>query len=127
MKLAHASFGVVCLLVVVACGSGGDSAPGPSSLTYVDSPGGELVLSGVRIEIDSSVHYVYHSRSSSEAGTELTMTVDGHDFGLRDGVFFIGDVEYGAVTEGDTVVVAAEGIQINGERHGDMPAAVTDG
>src|SRR5688572_10323265 len=91
---------------------------------YVDSGGGgKLQINGVVFEIDSSVHFVYSSVSTSPGGTTTRATVDGHDFGLRDGHVFVGEKDYGAASAGTTVRITSAGVTVGGELRGPLPPA----
>ena len=92
------------------------------SYTTIDSEGGgNVTINGVAWEFDGTVHYVYKSESSSTGGSTRTMTVDGHDFGLRGDTIYVGDREYGSATSGAEIKVTSEGVTVDGEMRGPLP------
>jgi len=78
----------------------------------------------VEIVIEGGVHYVHRYTTHDSTVQENRRTIDGHDFGLRDGTFFIGPNEYGAVGAGDRVLVGPSGVEVNGEPRGPLPESV---
>jgi hypothetical protein len=108
------------LALGVACHDKGHTFS--SSFVSIDSEGGgEITINGVAWEFDGTVHFVYHSESSSLSGSKRTMTVDGHDCGLRGDTLFIGDREYGTAADGALVKVSSEGLTVDGEMRGPLP------
>lgn len=87
----------------------------------VDDEGlASLELEGIVIEVEPPV--VYRSKLTIENGqTERTSSIAGKQYGIRDGVFFIGDTTYGPAGKGDRIVVSEDGVFVNGERRGDAP------
>ena len=114
------------LVVWLALSSGCTrAAPRQDATTIVvnGSSGSTLVTSGVRIEIADSVAYALHSITSNGPESRHE-SLNGHPFGIRAGLFYIGDVEYGSVHAGSVVKVSGAGIVIDGEPRGPVPAAV---
>jgi hypothetical protein len=100
-----------------------DPAPTTSTSTFVDGPAGgiDLTVDGVRIEADPSVRFVYRSTSQTGRPTERVQTLDGHAFGVEDGVFHLGGRAYGPAPPGSTVRVSADGVLVDGEHRGALP------
>lgn len=119
--LAGAFLGPV--LLGESCGHHGETTHSSSHMSIDSEGGGELTINGVRIEFDATVHYVYRSTSSNPGSSQTTTTVNGHEFGLRGGVFFIGDREYGTVESGARVQVTKDGVTVDGEARGPLPEA----
>jgi len=107
---------------LAACG-GADQAPPADSYTLIDAPGGGVTIGmeGVEIETDGDVAYRFEQQISGGAATTSGPTLNGHPFGLRKGVFFIGEREYGPAPSGAHVRVASDGVFVDGERRGDAP------
>ncbi len=90
--------------------------------TFVDGADGTTIeTGGVRIEVDRSVRFLSVSHSSSSGELSSESTLDGHRFGVREGVFFLGEREYGAAREGSVVRVSATGVSVDGEERGPLP------
>jgi len=109
-------------LLAAAC-SHAEHHSASSQTTVGGAAGSVLVTEGVKIEITDSVRYELNSVSTN-AGSSRTETIDGHPFGVRDGVFYIGDVTYGAVASGEVVKVSAEGVFVGAEKRGVVPAKI---
>ena len=110
-------------LLLAACSKHG--TPAQASFSYIDVPGGvRIETAGVRIEVADSVRYVYRSVSSSPGESSSSATLNGHPFGLRDGVFYIGEQDYGSARASALVRVSDEGVFVDGERRGSVPAPV---
>jgi hypothetical protein len=110
------------LAALAACG-GADQAPPPAdSYTLIDAPGGGVTIrmEGVEIETAGSA-YRFEQQISGGAATTSGPTLNGHPFGLRTGVFFIGEREYGPAPAGARVRVGSDGVFVDGERRGDAP------
>jgi hypothetical protein len=109
-------------LLCAACSKA--AAPASSSFTHIDVPGGTTIeQGGVRIEVADSVRYEYTALSTTPGTTASEATLNGHAFGLREGVFFIGADEFGPVPKGAVVRVSDAGVFVDGERRGAAPAA----
>lgn len=110
---------LVCLTAgLAACGERSASV---QTYTSVESPGHARVeIGSVVIEFDGTVSYRHHSVTGTSEDSTST-TVEGHAFGLRDGVFYIGPKEYGAVPENARIQVGASGVTVNGEPRGTLP------
>ncbi len=92
---------------------------------HVDSSGGVTIeTAGVRIEVEPAVRYLSTALTTSE-GSASSATLDGHAFGLRDGDFFIGPSLFGPAPAGALVRVTREGVFVDAERRGDLPAATS--
>jgi hypothetical protein len=114
----------IALLVLAAC-----SKPPRETMSYsyIDTTHGDVTIEteGIRIEVSGSVRYASYSVSSgAESASETTL--EGHPFGLRDGVFFIGDSEYGPAPAGAVVRVNDEGVLVDGEKRGVVPEAAPE-
>lgn len=97
------------------------------AMTHVDSAGGvDIVIDGVAIHFDAPLSFVHHSESSSTGASSAKQTIEGHLFGVRDGVFFIGPTEYGRVRSDSRVNVTRAGIEVDGAQRGVMPAPRSD-
>jgi hypothetical protein len=93
------------------------------SYTYVDPAGGVKIESaGVSIAIEGSLRYLSTALTSTQ-GSSSSQTLEGHPFGLRGGVFFIGPAEYGKASRGSKVTVSPQGVTIDGEARGALPAS----
>lgn len=118
---------ILVLALLAGCGGAPESAGGTTVVT-TDVDGASLAtvtLDGVEISIEPPVRYRYRSvRSTPPAATdeEPAATINGHPFGVRDGVFHIGDAAFGVVAAGDRVRVSGEGVLVGGARRGDVPA-----
>jgi len=113
----------LALLALLAACSPPESKVTSAATTFIDSDGGgNVVVDGVRIEMDGSVHFSYRCVSSTPGKAETSMTINGNPFGVRKGVFFVGDREYGAVAEGALVRVTSDGVTVDGEKRGPLPA-----
>jgi hypothetical protein len=90
----------------------------------VDAPGGGVAFHqmGVTVEADTSVRLVVRLRTHDGVETPNVRTMNGHPFGVRDGVFFLGEHDFGPTPSGSTVRVTAGGVFVDGERRGDLPA-----
>jgi len=111
---------VPALVLLTAC-----SREARTTLTTqvtVGGAGSVLVSNGVTIEVADSVACELHSVTTNE-GSSRYESLAGHPFGLRAGVFYIGDVEYGPVPSGAVVRVSAEGVFVGAEKRGVVPAA----
>ena len=82
----------------------------------------DLIPDGVTIQV-TDVRYSVRQAFLNGVPSPCTETIEGHPFGMRDGVFYIGDVEYGGVSNGATVKVSAEGVFVGEEKRGVVPAA----
>ena len=92
--------------------------------TSIDSGGGgNIEINGVPFEVDSSVHFEYFSEARNPGESSMRATVDGHDFGLRDGKVFVGEREYGPAGPGTTVRITSAGVTVGGEMRGPLPPA----
>ena len=111
---------VPALVLLSACSR--TAQPTLTTQVTVGGAGSVLVSNGVTIEVADSVHYELHSVTTNQ-GSSRYESLDGHPSGLRDGVFTIGDVEYGAVPNGAIVKVSAEGVFVGEEKRGVVPAA----
>jgi len=119
---SHLLLALPLLAVPVACVNHDGTSESQSSTTFVDSSGGGSVrIDGVRIEAEGSVHFLYRSTSTTPGTTTTTMTIEGHPYGVRDGVFFLGDREYGPVGKTSVVRVSHDGVTIDGEPRGELP------
>jgi len=112
------------LLPSAACSDRSSSGSSASGVTYIDSEGGgELAIDGVHFEIDASVHYRYQFTSTDPGTSQRSATVNGHEFGLRDGRVFVGSKDYGPAPSGAHVRIAADGVTVDGEPRGALPEA----
>ena len=115
-RLALASFALAA-----AC----SSKQAQESFSYVSvdpvNGGVDIETAGVRIELDGSLHFVSQSHTTQH-GSSATNTLNGHPFGVREGVFFIGPSSYGAVREGSLVRVDERAVTVDGEERGPFPA-----
>jgi len=103
-----------------SCQKGGNLET--SSFTNIDSQGGvDITINQFSVEIDSSVHFEFYHETNSDGMSSTTMTLDGHPYGVRNGVFFIGDRDYGPLKEESVVKVSAKGVLIDGEMRGPLP------
>ena len=82
-----------------------------------------ITVQGLRVEVESPVRFVSSSASSTPGESKLTSTIEGHPFGLENGVFFIGPKRYGPAKEGALVRVTTAGVSIDGEHRGALPPA----
>lgn len=105
-------------------GRGRHKAEATSSAVTVDSSGGVVTIhqNGPVVECDGSVRYRLETVSTAGEPTTTNGTLNGYPFGARDGVFFIGEKEFGPAPDGSTVRVTAQGVFVDGERRGDTPA-----
>ena len=112
------------LACLAACG-GPEQAPPASSYTHIEAPGGGVTIriGDVEIATSGSVAYFFEQTIADGSATTSGPTLNGHAFGLRQGVFFIGEREYGPAPAGARVRVAPEGVFVDGERRGDTPTA----
>jgi len=112
------ALGLLALGALVGCHEHTVQRSASASFTHVDSEGGgRITIDGVGIHFDGSLRYRYHR----ETGSPTTMTIEGLPFGIDDGVFFIGDREYGVVQGGSKVHVTPAGVEIDGEPRGPLP------
>jgi hypothetical protein len=103
-----------------ACGQRTSSAA--YSFVRVDSDGGgAATIDGVTFEFDASVRFLYVTESTSPGSSTNRATVDGHDFGLRDGQIFVGERTYGPASSGTTVRITRAGVTVGGEQRGALP------
>lgn len=78
-------------------------------------------IDGVVLSVESGVSFVH--RSTSVGGvSETSQTIDGHPFGVSRGRFHIGPSDFGEVSDGDRVDVTPDGVLVNDERRGSLPA-----
>jgi hypothetical protein len=105
-------------------GRGRHKAETTSSSVTVDASGGVLTIhqDGPVIECDGSVSFRSETVSVTGEPTVIHTTMNGHAYGVRDGVFFMGEEEFGPAPAGSTVRVTAQGVFVDGERRGDTPA-----
>lgn len=116
---ALAALLTVLVALAAACS---ESTSASYGFVHVDSGGGgDIQIDGVAFEIDSSVHFLYHSESRSPGTTTSLATVDGHEFGLRDGQVFVGEQVYGPAAPGARVRITSAGVEIDGEMRGQLP------
>lgn len=93
-----------------------------TTVTNVDANGlVHVVGSSWTLEIDASVRYESVSKSGLGDQSGVTTTINGVPFEIRDGRFFLGQVDLGAVPPGAKARVAADGVFVDGERRGDTP------
>ena len=96
-----------------------------TQVTVGGGDGSTFVTNGMKIEVADSLHYELRSVTTSGASSRYE-SLAGHPFGMREGVFYIGDVEYGAVPNGATVKVSAEGVFVGDEKRGMVPEATVE-
>ena len=114
-------------LLVLAAACSKEAAPESTSYSFVDSTGGVTIeTAGIRIEVAGSVRYRYQFLSTSPGASNSEATLNGHPFGLRNGIVFIGEKEYGAAPAGAAVRVNDEGVFVDGERRGQVPEAAPE-
>lgn len=92
---------------------------------FIDSDAGGVTITeaGVTIVV---VDVPYRSASTTVNGrTSGSRALCGHPFGVSDGKFSIGPINYGPAPEGSEVRVALAGVTIDGERRGDIPPIET--
>ncbi len=59
---------------------------------------------------------------TTDGDSSEVWAVNGQPFGIEDSEFHIGEKRYGVVRSGDRVSVAADGVTVNGEARGPLPA-----
>src|SRR5262245_13234909 len=96
--------------------------PSPGRVNVDSGGAGNVQIDGVTFEFDSSVRFLYSSKSTNPGDSTSSATVNGHAFGLRDGKVFVGEREYGAASPGTTVQVTSAGVRVGGEMRGPLPA-----
>ena len=69
----------------------------------------------------TNINITVNAVSGTGRGGSLMVAVANHPAELRDGSFFLGAQDFGAVREGDEVLVNPEGVHVNGERRGELP------
>ena len=118
----------LALLMVLALAAslsscGKESAASTSSYHYLSvdgassSNGGvELTVAGIHVDFDETVSFSYVMNSTSEAGSQRSMTVDDLALEMRADGMTIGEREFEGLKEGDQVLLSKDGIQVNGER-----------
>ncbi|MSR62446.1 MAG: hypothetical protein EXS08_08375 [Planctomycetes bacterium] len=112
----------VPFLVLLSACSHGAHTTHSTQTTVAGDNGTALVIDGVTIQF-TDVRYSMRQTLLNGVPSPRIETIEGRPFGVRDGVFFIGDVEYGAVSSGTTVKVSAEGVFVGDEKRGVVPAA----
>ncbi len=117
---------ITLLALGAACSHESSKSNETFGFTHVEGVNVTLETMGVRIEVDGSVQYRSLTSSSASGASTSASTFDGHPFGIRDGVFFIGEREYGAVREGSVVQVSERGVSVDGEERGPLPAPVLE-
>jgi hypothetical protein len=108
-----------CALLLPALASSCAPQPESQAFNYTVFETSTTIKSGaVTIEIQQNVPYV--STRFSGGGEERSEDkLNGHPFGLRGDVFYIGDREYGPARS--RVDVSAKGVVIDGEERGELP------
>lgn len=113
----------VALLALGCCCSRTETHSEAYHLIDSDAGGVTITEAGVTIVV---VDVPYRSSSTTIDGrTSGERALCGHPFGVRDGRFSIGPIDYGAAPEGSEVRVALDGVTIDGERRGDVPPIET--
>ncbi len=110
--------------LVSACGR----EPAPASGTpvldetaFIDATGGVTIdRDGIRIEI-AGARYRLRPSSAVAGGSRARETIEGFPFGVRDGVFFVGNREYGPAPGGSIIRVTATRVTVDDEDRGPLP------
>jgi hypothetical protein len=112
-------------LLALTGGCGHNVSHHSEAHSSIDSDAGGVTIREEGVTI-VAVDVPYRSRSSTVNGrTSGQRAMLGHPFGVSDGKFFIGPINYGPAPEGCEVRVALDGVTIDGERRGDVPPIET--
>lgn len=105
------------------CGSKYETSMGWS---YVDTEGGGVTatVDGVTLEVEPGVQYVSRYRSENGRVLENERTIDGHEVVMGGGDFRVGPMSYGPVESGDVIRVTPDGVLVNDENRGPLPAKI---
>jgi hypothetical protein len=114
---------VASLACATACSQGRAHEERSSyAYTHVDGVDVKIETAGVCIQVDAALPFEQRSSSSSSGPATETKSIAGLPFGVRAGAFFLGPSEYGPVHAGSSVRVGADGVEVDGEARGPLPA-----
>ena len=104
--------------LLASCGSEPAATPAAFAVQVESDGSAVLTVEGAVLEIDPGVRFELTVRSSTHANVA---TLEGYPFGVSEGRFHIGPVDYGPVAPAARVSVAPDGVSVEGEHRGELP------